>query len=108
MENLIKRLQNEAGLTEEQAHKAWEIMRDFLDEEGFVDYNKIFKDKYDEFKDSTKSFITDVSGKAEDFGEKVADKVSDMSIHAKRMARDFSKKMYEELNEDLKKQRNKA
>ena len=47
MENLIKRLQNEAGLTEEQAHKAWEIMRDFLDEEGFVDYNKIFKDKYD-------------------------------------------------------------
>lgn len=107
MENLIKRLQKEAGLTEEQAHKAWDVMRDFIDKEGMtIDWSKIFKDKYEDFKGQTKSFIADVSGKAENLSSKVTDKVTDASLQAKRMARDFSKKMYEDLDNELQKEEN--
>lgn len=104
MENLIKRLQTEAGLTEEQAHKAWEVICDFMDKEGMsIDWSKYFKNKYDDFKDQAKDFVADVSDKAETISNKVSDKVIDVSLQAKRMARDFSKKMYDELNDELSK-----
>lgn len=96
MENLVKRLQTEAGLTEDQAVKAIAVMKDFMDKEGLtIDWNNFFKGKYSDFKDQTKSFVAYMSNK-------VSGKVEDMSTQAKRAARDFSKKVYDELNDELK------
>ena len=103
MENLIQKLQDEAGLTEEQALKAVTVVKEYMDDEGMsIDWNKFFKGKYNEFVDRTKSFVNEVSGKVDDFSDKVSDKIEDMSIDAKRAVRDFSKKVYDKLDEEVK------
>ncbi|MGM5631136.1 hypothetical protein O2K51_09550 [Apibacter raozihei] len=92
MENIVERLQKEAGLTEEQALKSLSIVKDFMDKEGLeVDWEKFFKGKYSSFKESISSFFSKISDKASDFGDKVGDKVEDMTTDAKRKMRDISK-----------------
>jgi len=101
MENLIKRLEDEAGLTEEQAENALLIMVDFMNKEGLnIDWNKFFKGKYDDFLNKTKKFAKKVTRKTTDLADKVGDKVEDLKIQTRRTARDLSKKVYNSLNDD--------
>ncbi len=101
MENLIKRLQDEVGLSKEQAINSIAVMKDFMDKEDIsVDWNKFFKGKYNEFNNKTKSFFKNVSGKMDNFSDKVYDKAEDLSTDARHTARDFSKKVYDKLSEE--------
>jgi gas vesicle protein len=103
MENLIQKLQNEAGLTEEQALKAVTVVKEYMDDEGMsIDWNKFFKGKYNEFLERSESLVNKMSRKVDDFSDKVSDKIEDMSIDAKRAVRDFSKKVYDKLDEEVK------
>lgn len=104
MENLLKRLQDEAGLTEEQAAKAFTVVKDFMDKEGFdIDWEKFFKEKYKDFKGQAKTFFDVLSDKAGKYSNKLEDKVEDLTIQAKRTARDLSQKASEMLDDTKKK-----
>ncbi|MFR9166233.1 MAG: hypothetical protein ACLVKO_08505 [Dysgonomonas sp.] len=93
MDDLITKLETEAGLTHEQAIKVISVMKDYMDNEGMdVDWEKFFKGKYKEFLSKTKAFYNNYTQHAEDYSYKIADKVEDMAIQAKRTARDISKK----------------
>lgn len=103
MENLLKRLQDEAGLTEEQATKTVSIIKDFMDKEGFeIDWEKFFKEKYTNLQGQAKSLFDVISKKANEYSNKIEDKVEDLGIHAKRTARDLSQKASDLLDDNKK------
>ncbi|NDV66404.1 hypothetical protein [Bacteroides sp. 224] len=96
MENLIKRLQVEAGLTEEQAKRSVMVVMDFMDKEGMdIDWSKYLTGKYEKIKDQSKSFFDSLSHKAKEYSDIISDKAEDLMTEAKRKVRDIS--------EDLKK-----
>lgn len=100
MENLIQKLQDEIGLTEEQAIKTIAVVKEYMDAEGMsIDWNKFFKGKYNEFVKRTESFVNKVSNKVDNFSDKVSDKMEDMGTEAKQTVRDLSKKIYDKLND---------
>lgn len=104
MENLLKRLQDEVGLTEEQAVKTISVVKDFMDKEGLaIDWEKFFKNKYDDLKDQAKSLFDVLSDKAREYTNKIEDTVEDLSVQAKRAARDLSQKASDYLDDDKKK-----
>lgn len=104
MDNLLKKLQEEAGLSEEQSAKVMTIIKDFMDDEGFeIDWEKFFKGKYEDIKDQAKSFFDTLSSKAAEYSDKLEDKVEDLAIQAKRTARDLSQKASDLLDDDKKK-----
>jgi len=102
MESLIKKLQEEAGLTEEQAIKALSVLKDYMDKENLeIDWQKFFKGKYIEFKEKTKSFYDNYTQHAEEYSNKLADKAEDFAIQARRTARELGNKASEMFkNED--------
>lgn len=100
MENLVKRLQEEAGLTEDQAIKSIAIIKDFMDNEGIeIDWGKFVKGKYENLTDNTKSFLNDLKAKARDLGNRVSDKAEDIATEAKRTARDLAQKAADKLDD---------
>lgn len=104
MENLLKRLQEEANLSEEQAVKVMTIVKDFMDKEGVdIDWDKFFKEKYGDLKDQAKSLFDVISNKAREYSDKIEDKVEDLTVQAKRTARDLSQKASDYLDDDKKK-----
>ncbi|MCX8677121.1 MULTISPECIES: hypothetical protein [Apibacter] len=93
MENIIEKLQKEVGLSEDQAVKSLNVIKEYMDKEDLhVDWEKFFKGKYEHFKDSVSNFFSKISNKAEDWGDKIGDKVEDLTTDAKRKIRDASKK----------------
>ena len=101
MENLIKKLQSEAGLTEEQALKALSVVKQHMDTEGIdIDWEKLFKGKYNEFKDTVKSLFENYSQQAEEYSNKLTDKVEDLATQAKRTAQDLANKASNLLKDD--------
>lgn len=104
MENLLKRLQEEVGLSQDQASKAMYVVKDFMDKEGIsIDWEKFFKGKYDDLKGQAKSMFDVFSGKARQYSNIIEDKVEDLSIEAKRVARDLSQKASDLLDDNKKK-----
>lgn len=74
MENLIKKLQEEAGISEDQAIKAVSAMKKFMDEEGIdIDWGKFFKGKYEEYGEKAKDLYEKLSVKADDLVDKAGD-----------------------------------
>lgn len=93
MENLVKRLQDEVGLTEEEAIKSLSIIKQFMDEEGLeIDWNKFFKGKYEEFTDSVKRIYEKATTQSQTYTEKIADKVEGLAAKARKGAHDLSQK----------------
>lgn len=104
MENLLKKLQEEAGLSEEQSAKVMVIIKDFMDKEGFdIDWEKFFKGKFEDFRGQAKSFFDSLSHRAAEYSDKLEDTVEDLAIQAKRTARDLSQKASDFLDDDKKK-----
>lgn len=104
MENLLERLKNEAGLTDEQSIKAMEIIKEFMDQEGIeIDWEKFFTGKYDSLKGHAKSVFDMLSKKAREYSDAIEDKVEDITIQAKRTARDLSQKASDMLDDTKKK-----
>lgn len=104
MEDLLKRLQNEAGLNEDQSIKAMEIIKDFMDKEGIeIDWEKFFKEKYVDLKGHAKSLFEVFSHKTREYSNVIEDKVEDFSIQAKRTARDLAQKASDLLDDTKKK-----
>ena len=86
MDNLIKRLQNEAGLTQEQAIKSLSIVKDFMDKEDIkIDWEKFAKGKYENFTDKAKEMYDNISDKAEDLATEAQRKMRDLSHKASDM-----------------------
>jgi hypothetical protein len=99
----LKRLQEEAGLNEEQAVKAVAVVKDFMDKEGFdIDWEKFFKGKYGDLRGQAKSLFDIVSKKANEYSTILEDKVEDITIQAKRTARDLSQKASDILDDTKK------
>lgn len=101
MDNLLKRLQEEAGLTEEQSVKALAVIKDYMDKEGFeIDWEKFFKEKYGDLKGQAASFFDTLSKKANEYSNKLEDKMEDITIQAKRTTRDLSQKVSDYLDDE--------
>jgi len=93
MEDLIKRLQYEVGLTEEEAIKTLSIVKDHMDKEGLkIDWNKYFKEKSEEFLGKTKSAFNDASKQSRSYTDKIVEKVDDLADKARKSAHDLSQK----------------
>ncbi|MDR2947953.1 MAG: hypothetical protein ACK5KL_08530 [Dysgonomonas sp.] len=90
MENLIKKLQDEAGLTTEQAVKAVSIVKDYMDKEGLdIDWDKFFKGKTEDFLSKARNLFSDVSKQTQSYTDKFVDKVDDIADKARKKASDF-------------------
>lgn len=93
MDNLIKRLQDEVGLTEDQSIKALSVIKSFMDKEDIkIDWEQFFKGKYTDFVDRAKSLYKNYTEHADDYSSKIADKVENLATNAKRTARDIGNK----------------
>ncbi len=93
MENIIKRLQEEAGLSEEQAIKALTVVKDFMDKEGLsIDWSKFFKGKYEDLTDSLKELYKKVTGQSQTYSEKISDTVDNLTNKVRKGAHDLSQK----------------
>lgn len=90
---LIKRLQTEVGLTEEEAIKSISIMKDQMDKEGLdIDWEKFFKGKTEDFLARAKVLFSNVSKQTQSYTDKLVDKVDGFADKARKSAHDLSKK----------------
>lgn len=93
MENLIKRLQEEAGLTEEQSYKVVLIVKDFMDKEDLkIDWSRFFKSKYDNLSDKVKDLSDKLTEKAHPYTEKLSEVVDSTMTKVRKSAHDISMK----------------
>lgn len=97
MENLIKRLQDEAGLTEDQALKTIDVFKDFMDKEDLkIDWPRFFKGKYEDLSDKAKAlydkFYNSMSTESQSYADKIVNKVDELASKAKKGAHDISQK----------------
>lgn len=93
MENLIKRLQDEAGLTQDQAIKALAVVKDYMDKEGLdIDWEKFFKGKGEAFFEKAKGLFASASKQTQSYADKLSDKVDNISDKARKSAHDLSQK----------------
>lgn len=93
MENLIRRLQEEANLTQEQAYKVMLILKDFMDKEELkIDWNRFFKSKYDNFSEKVKDISIKLSEKAHPYTDKLSEVVDSTVNKVKKSAHDISLK----------------
>ncbi|MBB4035724.1 hypothetical protein GGR21_001619 [Dysgonomonas hofstadii] len=93
MENLINKLQSEAGLTQDQAIKAIAVVKDYMDKEGLdIDWEKFFKGKSEDFIAKAKELFQNVSKQTQSYTDKIADKVDDFADKARKSAHDLSQK----------------
>lgn len=100
MENLIKKLQVKAGLSEEQAINTINVVKDYMDEKGIdIDWNKLAKDKFENIKEQTQSFFGNVKDKAQNYKSKLDNKVDDLALKATIKAQEITKKASEYIDE---------
>lgn len=93
MDNLLKKLQDEVGLTPDQATKSIKVIKDFMDKEGLdIDWDKFFKGKYESFLDKVKNVYGNVSKSADSYTDKLENVADDISDKAKKVAHDLTKK----------------
>ena len=93
MVDIIKRLQEEVGLTEDQAIKSLSVIKDYMDKEGLeIDWGQFFKNKYEDLSDNVKGLYDKVTKQSQGFTDKIADKVEDLASKARKGAHDLSQK----------------
>ncbi len=93
MVELIKRLQDEAGLTEDQAIKALSIIKDYMDKEGMeINWDKFFNGKSEDFIERAKALFENFSKQSQTYTDKLVDKVDDLADKARKSAHDLSQK----------------
>jgi len=93
MDNLINKLQEEAGLTQDQAIKAIVIVKDYMDKEGLdIDWEKFFKGKSEDFIKKAKDMFQNVSKHTQSYTDKIVDTVDDFTEKARKSAHDLSRK----------------
>ena len=75
MEDLIKELQEKAGLTRDQAIRSIEVVKDYMKQNGTdVDWEKFFKEK-----------LEDVRSKVITVSTKIANTVDDLANQARNI-----------------------
>ena len=75
MDDMIKELQEKAGLTRDQAIRSIEVVKDYMKQNGSeVDWEKFFKEK-----------LEDVRSKVITVSTKIADTVDDLANHARNI-----------------------
>lgn len=90
MENLIEKLQDEAGLTKDQAIKAISIMKDYMDKEEIdIDWDKFFKGKSEDFIEKARDLFSTVSKQTQSYTDKIVDKIDNFADKAKKGAQDL-------------------
>lgn len=125
MDNLVTRLENNAGLTEEQTIDALAVVKDFMDQQNLsIDWKTYLKGKYTKIVNRTKKIdhapeihvqepvdfsdrvvrevddISETVGKnVDDFSDKITGNVEKMLSDMKEGAKNLTKKMYDKLND---------
>lgn len=101
MDDLLKKLQDEVGLTEDQAIKAISVIKDQMEKGNFnVDWDKFFKGKYDVFLDKAQHVYQDASKGASKYADKLSGKADDLADSARIKLRDLSQKAADFFDKD--------
>lgn len=101
MDDLLKKLQEEAGLSEEQAVKAVSVIKDRMEKGDVdVDWNKVFKGKYDDFLEKAQSAFKDASTGTSKFVDKLSDKTDDLSDSVRLKLKNLSQRAVDFLEKD--------
>ncbi|MCD7971354.1 MAG: hypothetical protein LUG18_01625 [Candidatus Azobacteroides sp.] len=101
MENLLHRLENEAGLSQQQAVESMRVMKSYLDDEGAnVDWNHLFKGELEDGKEKADGFFDNLADKTRDMADKVKDKLQDWGHDAKDQAQDVASDADNYLNKN--------
>lgn len=78
MEDLIKELQEKAGLTRDQAIRAIEVVKDYMkNSDAEIDWEKFFKEKLEDLREKVKTTTS-----------KVVDAVDDIADQARNIFRE--------------------
>lgn len=100
MEELIKKLQKEVDLTEDQAIKAVSIVKDYIHSEGLdIDWERFFKEKYKEFSQKAEDTFSNASRQTQNYTDMIIDKVDDLADKARKKAHDLTQKAADFLND---------
>ncbi len=111
MENLLTRLQNEAGFTREQARMAVGIFRDYLvennDDPDLLEALKIkskqtinkVKTTYEDLADKTGDWADRMEDKAEDWADQMEEKVDDAVKTTKKKVKKTVDKISDSLDD---------
>lgn len=90
MENLIKKLQDEVGLTQDEAIKTISIVKEYMDKEGLeIDWDKFFKGKSEDFIEKARDLFANVSKQTQSYTDKIVDKIDDLADKARKGAHDL-------------------
>lgn len=90
MENLIKKLQEEVGLSQDEAIKTISIVKEYMDKEGMdIDWDKFFKGKTEDFIDKARELFSNVSKHTQSYTDKIVDKIDSFADKAKKGAQDL-------------------
>jgi len=103
MESLVKKLQTEANITEEQATQVLKTIRSYMKENDIqIDWSDFMESKAKKLSDSTKKFLNDFLMKAQGVGDrldqwadKTQDKLDDLSDKTKNKLDDLGEKAKE-------------
>lgn len=78
MEDLIKELQEKAGLTRDQAIRAIEVVKDYMkNSDAEIDWEKFFKEKLEDLREKVKTTTS-----------KIVDAVDDIADQARNIFRE--------------------
>lgn len=90
MENLVRKLQEEIGLSQDDAIRAVSLVKDYLDKQGVdVDWDKLFKEKSEDFIDKAKGVFSNVAKHTQSYTDKIVDKIDSFADKARKGAKDM-------------------
>lgn len=90
MDDLVKKLEEEIGLSQDEALKAILIIKDYMDNKGVdIDWNTLFKGKSEDFIDKAKGIFSNVTKQTQDYTDKIVDKIDSLADKARKGAKDI-------------------
>lgn len=103
MDELIKKLRSEAGLTEKQANEALYIIVKYMEEKyPGIKWENAFKEKYSEFREKTDAFIDKLGYQAKEYKDKTKDEVEEIAETTRKKLHDTAQKAADFLDDDKK------
>lgn len=100
MEKLVTKLQNEVGLTYEQAIHTIACVKEYLQENGFEpEWDDFLKNKAKTLSDSAREKLDVFTRRAQDVTEKVTERVGDWADKAGDKVEDFTDKAKEKIKD---------
>lgn len=93
MDELIKKLQNEAGISEQEAISSISIIKKYMDEHRpEINWERFFIEKHNCITEKTKELYAEMIRKTREYSDKIEEKAEDLTLKAKRKANNLNRR----------------